>query len=423
MASRTTRELASNHSADRRAARVRAKIERLLADFPWTVHVEDWTGASYRLGRGEAHWSGLDLEVALRTPAAGDRVLASDAAGFLDKVLEGEVDIEGNLYVLSQLGGHTGMWVSVLRALPRLLVDAAFQNPRRAKVNVKSHYDISQEALDVYLDRTYLAYSCGMFENPLDLDRAQALQIGEGRHDDFDSLEKAQWRKFQDAIDFIAPEPGDTVLDVGCGYGGQLVVALESHKFRKYVGWTHSENQVKRSQKLLAPYDATRWEVREGDYRADDAVYDHITSTGMVSHVGPRGLVPYVREVRKRIERGGRYVHHALMRPYSPLPLDFVVGPSFNKRYVWPGFHWFPLGQHIRALEKNGFKILRETNLTEHYAKTTMSWYERMIASRETMQRLLGEPTLRAWRIYLAGGTSGLQNDGVEVHRIYCQAV
>ena len=62
-------------------------------------------------------------------------------------------------------------------------------------------------------------------------------------------------------------------------------------------------------------------------------------------------------------------------------------------------------------------------NLSDHYAKTTFSWYERMMASAETMQHLLGEPTLRAWQIYLAGGTGGLLNHGVQVHRIYCEAV
>ena len=133
--------------------------------------------------------------------------------------------------------------------------------------------------------------------------------------------------------------------------------------------------------------------------------------------------MPYVREVRRRIKRGGRYLHHALMRPYSPLPLDLAVGPAFNKRYVWPGFHWFTVGQHVRALESNGFKILRARNLSDHYAKTTMAWYERMMAGEDAMRRLLGDPTLRAWRIYLAGGTSGLQNNGVQVQRIYCQAV
>jgi len=247
---------------------------------------------------------------------------------------------------------------------------------------------------------------------------------GAGRDDDFDSLEKAQWRKFQDAIDFIAPAPGDTILDIGCGYGGQLAVALASgHPLRRIVGWTHSANQVREGRKLLAAFDPQRWELREGDYRDDDRVYQHVTSTGMVSHVGPRGLVPYVREVRKRIQRGGRYLHHALMTPHTRLPLDFYPGTAFHKRYVWPGYHWFTLGDHVRALERNGFEVLRAVNLSAHYAKTTAAWSERLRAARAEIEPLLGAPTWRAWRLYLAGSSGNFLNHGIHVYRLYCQAV
>ena len=81
----------------------------------------------------------------------------------------------------------------------------------------------------------------------------ELLRIGRGQSDDFDSLEKAQWRKFKDAVDFVSPENGETLLDVGCGYAGQLRVALESNPFGKVVGWTHSHNQVVEGCKGLAP--------------------------------------------------------------------------------------------------------------------------------------------------------------------------
>jgi cyclopropane-fatty-acyl-phospholipid synthase len=200
-------------------------------------------------------------------------------------------------------------------------------------------------------------------------------------------------------------------------------VGLDRHKFRRYVGWTHSRNQVDRGKDLLSRYDSDRWEMREGDYRSDDTVYDHITSTGMISHVGPRGLVPYVRNIRRRIKQGGRYLHHSLMRPSNRVPLDFSVGPAFNKRYVWPGFHWFTLGQHVRALESNGFRILGTWNLAEHYSKTAMSWYERMMEGSDEIRSFLGEPTFRAWQVYLAGGVSGMLNNGCDVNRLYCVAV
>ncbi len=390
--------------------------------FPWQVVITDWRGDTYSVGGREPHFSGKPLYVNIRTEAAGRDLLRLDGMRFLERFLEGEVDFTGNLYALPSIRKHGRFKMMPWHFAGRLLDFTAFQDTSRASVSVKSHYDIPQEALNEYLDRRYMSYSCGMFEDPDNLDIESLLRVGKGREDDWDSLEKAQWRKFKDAVDYINPKPGETMLDVGCGYGGQLEVALENYDLGKVVGWTHSRNQATEGRRLLEDHDKKKWELNEGDYRLDKRVYDHITSTGMVSHVGPRGLVPYVKNVRKRIKPGGRYLHHALMTVYKPLPIEFSVGISFNKKYVWPGFHWFTVGEHVRALEKNGFQVDKLVNLTFHYAKTTTAWYERMMASEELMTKNLGKATFRAWQIFLAGITGGYLNRDVHVYRLYCVA-
>jgi cyclopropane-fatty-acyl-phospholipid synthase len=407
------------------ASRLRAFLEEALADFPWEIIFTDWTGQTYSIGQGQAHWRGCPLEIELKTELPGRDLLALNPLGYLERFVAGEVDMRGNIYLLACIRDHLHLSLSWGRLVRQMLVNRTFlfQSKGRASVNVKSHYDIPQEALNQYLDRTYLSYSCGMFEDPDTLDVGQLREAGQGRGDDFDSLEKAQWRKFKDAVDFVVPENGETLLDVGCGYGGQLQVALENHPFGKVVGWTHSHNQATEGSKMLASFEPARWELNEGDYRQDDRVFDHVTSTGMISHVGPRGLIPYVRNVRRRIRTGGRYVHHSLMTPYSPRPLDSAVGVAFNKKYVWPGFHWFTLGEHMKALEENGFEVTKIVNLSPHYGKTTAAWYERMMASAGIMRRNLGEPTFRAWQIYLATTSEGFRQKALHVYRIYCQAV
>lgn len=403
--------------------RVRAFTERGLAGFPWSVQFEDWRGRSWSVGEGRPHWSGQPLAVAMHTEAAGRTLLRGDILGFLERFLAGEVDLEGNLYVLSDVRRHARLSLRPWQAAWQWLRSQASQSPPRARLNVRTHYDIPQDVLDLYLDRAYRSYSCAMFDAPGQLDRTELIRAGAGKDDAFDSLEKAQWRKFEDAVAWLRPAAGDTLLDVGCGYGGQLAVALERAELSKVVGWTHSENQVREGARALARFDAARFELHEGDYRSERRVFDHVTSTGMVSHVGPRGLRPYAREVRRRIRRGGRYLHHALMTPHSGLPLDFYPGTAFHKRYVWPGYHWFTLGQHVRALERSGFEVQRAVNLSPHYAKTTAAWYERLMASRERSRELLGEPALRAWRLYLAGSSGNFLNKGIHVYRLYCEAV
>jgi cyclopropane-fatty-acyl-phospholipid synthase len=424
-ATTTGREVAAPPGAELRpglATELRDFVQDALSAFPHRVRVTDWNGSRWDAGRGEPHWCGRDLDVRLESEAPARHLLRLDGMRFLESFLEQEVDLEGNLYVLATLRKHARVELKLRHLAGRLLRVVAFQNTRRARVNVKSHYDIPQEALDTYLDRSYMSYSCGMFEDPDDLDLDALLRPGVGQADDFDSLEKAMWRKFKDAADWVRPGPDETMLDVGCGYGGQLVVALESHPVGKVVGWTHSANQARVGRRMLERFPAERWELHEGDYREDSRVYHHVTSTGMISHVGPRGLVPYVREVRRRIRGGGRYLHHALMTRSSRWPLDANVGIAFNKRYVWPGFHWFTVGQHVRALEQNGFQVERLVNLTRHYAKTTTAWYERMMAHRDTMRDFMDEATFRAWQVFLAGITGSYLNRDVHVYRLYCVA-
>ena len=111
------------------------------------------------------------------------------------------------------------------------------------------------------------------------------------------------------------------------------------------------------------------------------------------------------------------------MTPYTRLPLDFYPGTAFHKRYVWPGYHWFTLGTHVRTLERGGFEVQRAVNLSAHYAKTTAARYERLMARRDEITALLGEATFRAWRLYLAGSSGNFRNKGIHVYRLYCQAV
>ena len=111
------------------------------------------------------------------------------------------------------------------------------------------------------------------------------------------------------------------------------------------------------------------------------------------------------------------------MRAYNKVPLNLQPGPAFNKNFVWPGFHWFTLGEHVKALEENGFQVKKIVNLSEHYEKTTAAWYERMMANKETMIKYMGKPTFRAWQIFLAGCCGGFHNKKIHVCRVYCEAV
>jgi cyclopropane-fatty-acyl-phospholipid synthase len=413
-------------SRDSLAARVREFLLGTLQSFPWRVRIVDWTGARYDAGGDASHWSGHEaLEMRLNEGAGRD-LLALDGMRFLERFLDREVDLDGNLYLLPELRNYVKLTLTPRQIVQNRLRNLVFENPSRARASVKSHYDIPEDAL-FYLDRKYRSYSCAMWEEPHVLTRRADLAVGRGESDEYDSLEKAQWRKFAHAADYLAPAPGEAVLDVGCGYPGFLMTLMDRHPGARVVGWTHSSNQVREGEVMLAGHDASRYELHEGDYREDTRQYDHIHSTGMISHVGPpgpnSGLLNYTREVRRRIRTGGRYVHHALMIAWTGSKLFDSIGPAFNRRYVWPGFYWYTLGQHVKTLEENGFQVMRVIDMTPHYAKTTWAWHERLCGDAERFIRHAGESTYRAWQVFLAGITGSYLNRQTHCYRLLCQAV
>jgi len=406
------------------ARRLRATVTRFLSTFPWSIRFEDWTGASYLTGGQSSHWSGhYTLHVRIKTAGAGRRLLTGNVLSFLDRYVEGEVDLTGNLYLIPEIRNHVKPHLRPWQRVASRVGELIPETPSRARVNVTSHYDIPEASL-FYLDQIYRSYSCAIWERPNDLDLQDSLTVGKGEPDTFDSLEKAQWRKFAHAADYLAPGRNERVLDVGCGYPGFLMVMMDRHPCEKVVGWTHSNNQVRVGEQMLEG--VTGYELNEGDYREDDRIYDHIHSTGMISHVGPparnSGLTDYVRQIRRRIRLGGRYVHHAIMNPVSDIKLLDGPGPAFNRKYVWPGFYWYTLAENIRALESNGFQVVQVLNLTPHYAKTIRTWYERFRADEATFIRHAGEATARAWHVYLAGGTGAFLNRQLHCYRILCEA-
>jgi cyclopropane-fatty-acyl-phospholipid synthase len=253
------------------------------------------------------------------------------------------------------------------------------------KENVQYHYDLSNAFYALFLDPEMI-YSCGYFTD--------------GNND----LAIAQ----RDKLDMICRKlrltPGESLLDVGCGWGGLVCHAARHYGVRAH-GVTLAQEQYaygKEKVRRLGLEDRVTLELR--DYSRLDGSFDKIASIGMFEHVGIANHPTYFRAIHRLLRPRGLYLHHAIARraPRNDRPRRRPEQIALA-RYIFPGGEVDHVGMSVASLERYGFEVHDVEGLREHYARTTRHWHDRLLASRAAAEREVGSVKTRLWLAYLAG--------------------
>ncbi|HVI05599.1 MAG TPA: cyclopropane-fatty-acyl-phospholipid synthase family protein, partial [Sphingomicrobium sp.] len=252
---------------------------------------------------------------------------------------------------------------------------------RRARRNVAHHYDLKDELYELFLDDD-LQYSCAYFT---DLDM---------------SLEKAQLDKKAHIAAKLALEPGQRVLDLGCGWGG---MALFLHRVSgvDVLGVTLSERQLKVArQRALEAGVSEHVKFELVDYRELNDRFDRIVSVGMFEHVGARHYGEFFAKCCQLLKPDGVMLLHTIGRlgeaAASPDP--------FTDKWIFPGYHLPSLSQMVAASEKVRLIASDVETLRLHYAITLRHWLERAYKAQANIEAMYDARFFRMWEFYLAGG-------------------
>jgi cyclopropane-fatty-acyl-phospholipid synthase len=271
--------------------------------------------------------------------------------------------------------GREGLMVRGLHALQRRLRQA--NHRAAARRNVHHHYDLSVDFYRRFLDED-LQYSCAYFARP-DM-----------------TLEEAQAAKKAHLAAKLALKPGQSVLDIGCGWGG-LGLELASRAQAHVTGVTLSMEQLalarKRAQEAGLAEQA-RFELM--DYRDVAGPFNRIVSVGMLEHVGAPYLAAYFEQVRRLLKDDGVAVIHCIASRDPP-----GVTQPFIQKYIFPGGYIPGLGEVTAAVEASHMWITDIEILRLHYAETLRCWRERFLARRAEMVALYDERFCRMWEVYL----------------------
>ncbi|MFL5840726.1 MAG: class I SAM-dependent methyltransferase [Thermoleophilaceae bacterium] len=265
--------------------------------------------------------------------------------------------------------------------------------------SVRHHYDVSNEFFRLFLGDT-MAYSCAIFSRGAE------------------TLEEAQATKLDLVCQKLALQPGERVLDVGCGWGSFVL-----HAAREYgvhvTGITLSEPQARGARERAAEAGlADRIDIRVADYREMRGErFDAIASIGMAEHVGESQIDVYAEQLASLLGSGGRLLNHAIARLQHG---DVTPGP-FSDRYVFPDGDPLPLSRMLLALERAGFETQHVEGFGDDYAETLRHWARRLDENIDEATRMAGPERVRVWRLYLRAARNGFETGFTSIYQARCR--
>jgi len=375
-----------------------ARLLERLARFAGAAPIEFVMADRVRaLTPGAQQRGGAVATVRLRDRATLLGILTDPAIGFGDAYADGRAEVEGDLVAFIE---------AMYRAVPDSGAGRGFpprsvrwlERPRRntlkaARDNIWHHYDIGNAFYALWLGST-MAYTCAYYPTPAT------------------SLDAAQVAKFDHVCRKLWLQPGETVIEAGCGWGG-----LALHMARHY-GVTVRAFNISREQLAFARERAraegldAQVEFIEDDYRNIAGRCDAFVSVGMLEHVGIANYAELGGVIARCLGPRGRGLVHSIGRN-RPARLH----PWIEKR-IFPGAQPPSLGEFMQILEPHDLSVLDVENLRLHYARTLMDWKALYDAAEPRVQAMFDARFVRMWRLYLAGSIAGFTTGSLQLFQV-----
>ncbi len=392
-----TNQAMKNHTDNQQAVDTAGHsiIKQVLADYHGPVAVQLWNG-DLAVGHADA-----PCTVIFNQPSVlRQLVLHRDLVHLAEDYLTAGTDIVGDAECLFDLVTFMRRlvmpWSTRLRVMRQAFrlpahhsenstraIRAGHDKRQNTKQSIAHHYDVGNDFYHLWLDQE-MVYSCAYFSG--------AEQ----------SLDDAQ----RDKLDYICRKlrltPGQTLLDIGCGWGALVCWAARKYGVKAH-GITLSEQQVAYARERIRKeglQDQVTVELR--DYRdlPDDARYDRVVSVGMFEHIGVINFPLYFETIKRVLAPGGLFLNHGITNDtgWQDTPIT-----RFINSYVFPDGELARISTVIDAMEHAGFEIIDVEGLRRHYAMTLRCWVKALETNKARAVDLVGEPTYRVWRFYMAG--------------------
>lgn len=334
-----------------------------------------------------------------------DRALAFGALGFCEAYMEGWWDEENdNLLELIGLFYRNNVYskasqrvtISLLLKVITQRLRTVPTNIQNSRKNVQHHYDLGNDFYQHFLDPT-MTYSCGY------------------RIQETDSLEQMQLQKYELICKKLALQPGESLIDIGCGWGGMLIYAAENYGVSG-TGITLSVEQAALAKQRIEQKGLSdKIKIEIADYREIKGQYDKFVSIGMFEAVGKKSFATFMQKASELLIPNGVGLLHTIVTESNER------NGAWSDKYIFPGGYAPQLHEIMQELRATKLPVAHCENLKPHYAETMKRWAINFTKNREKIASLgatYDERFLRMWYLYLQSFEASFRYGSLHVHQI-----
>ena len=344
---------------------------------------------------------GIDATVMIERWRAIWRLLRGGEIGFAEAFMDGDWTTPDLTRFLewalrNEAAGGTFRGHAGTRLARRIAHRLRANTKRGSRRNIAAHYDLGNDFYRLWLDRG-MSYSSGIYASGVE------------------TLEAAQEAKLDCVVALLGVSAGDSVLEVGCGWGSVLERLLTRHSCRMTALTLSTEQLAYAQQRVDRLGLASRADIRLQDYRDAEGQFDRIVSIEMLEAVGERYWPLYFEKLRARLKPGGTCVLQVITIAEDRFA-GYRSDPDFIQSYIFPG-GMLPTRTAIHdAARAAGLSLAVEESFGLSYARTLRAWHERFLANSNAISALgLPHRFLRMWEYYLSYCEAGFRGRAVDV--------
>ncbi|HHD2754454.1 TPA: class I SAM-dependent methyltransferase [Clostridium perfringens] len=363
-------------------------IAEHLSDRPFDL--EYWDGEVIKYGDGDS-----EFKVIIKNFPSKKELLSDPSVALGEAYMKGDIDIEGDLQKFfesiirnkdSFMNKNTVFKLASKIKAPSLL---------KSKKDIAHHYDIGNDFYSLWLDKT-MSYSCGYFKNPTD------------------TLYDAQMNKIHHILKKLNLKEGQSLLDIGCGWGYLIIEAAKLYKV-KALGITLSEEQFKKAKERIKKEGLEDLvDVQLMDYRnleKSNLEFDRVVSVGMAEHVGHANLPLFFKNVDSVLKEGGLFLLHNITN------LIETEGNKWITTYIFPGGYLPTLREELNIAADLNFHVIDVESLRLHYMKTLEEWCKNFMNHLDEEKEMFDDEFLRMWHLYLATCAAAFHYWDIDIHQ------